>query len=123
MQYIVYNPDTLPYTHDPFFVVTTPEITDFTLCGEIAYEGRYKGTAVGETGDDPLTYVSSTRTFTVDTDNEDLIDTIQPYQVYATFVNYPPTNPSYSGVTTLVSEEVIDFDNPCLDPFNFAVTG
>ena len=84
--YIIYNPSSLDYTHDPYFVLTTPEqIENFDLCGPIVYEGRLEGVVVPETGGDPLSYVPSTRTFTVDTDDEALINVVKPYYVYATF--------------------------------------
>ena len=43
------------------------------------YEGRLEGVVVPESGGDPLSYVPSTRTFTIDTDDEALIDTIKAY--------------------------------------------
>ena len=78
--YIIYNPQSLDYTHDEYFVVTSPEqIANFDLCGPIVYQGRFDGVAAPETGGDPLSYVPSTRTFTVDTDDESLIETVRPY--------------------------------------------
>ena len=80
LSYIIYDPESLIEQHGEFFVVTTPEqIENFDLCGPIVYEGRYEGVAVPETGGDPLSYVPSTRTFTIDTDDEALIDTIKAY--------------------------------------------
>ena len=73
--YTVYDPSPLDFTHDAFFVETTPAIVDFTLCGEIVYEGKYQDTVVPVTGGDPLSYDPLTRTFVVDTDNLALVGT------------------------------------------------
>ncbi len=86
--------------------------------------GKFEGTAVpllnSDSGGDPLAYNPATRKFTVDTDDFDLLDeTIEKYQVYATFTTYPPTTPAFSGVSTFESENQINFGNPCLDPFTF----
>ena len=88
--YTVYDPTPLTFTHDVFFVETTPEIANFDLCGEIVYEGKYIDTVVPVTGGDPLSYDPSTRQFVVDTDNLDLVGTAQVYKVGASFGNYSP---------------------------------
>ena len=88
-----------------------------TLCGDIAYEGQYRDSAVDG---DPLAYASGTRIFTADSDNRDLIGNTYDYSVVATLATYPPS--VYPTVTTVTGNGEIIFVDPCLDPFTFVST-
>lgn len=63
---------------------------EHTLCGALSIVAKFNGEPVPEANGDPLTYVSSTKRFTVFTNNDDYILQILPYSLTATFVNYPP---------------------------------
>ena len=69
---------------------------------------------------DPLSYNTSNREFTVysdDDDGDNLIGEIYPYQVLAHFTKYPVE--TYSTVSTAVATANVEFNNPCLAPFDF----
>ena len=101
--------------HDSFTIVTVP-ITH-TLCGDIAYKGQYRDSDVDG---DPLAYDASTRIFTADSEDRDLIGNTFDYSVVATLATYPPS--VYADVTTVTGTAEISFVDPCLSPFTFVST-
>lgn len=38
------------------------------------------------------------------------------------FDEYDTSNPDYATASEIEAEEIIDFNNPCLDPFDFSAT-
>lgn len=89
------------------------------MCGPLDYKpffGAQKEQLVND-GSEPLTFVSSTRTFTINTDDEFYHDRIEIYGVRVCFKNYPPGD-QYPNVSTNENESTIDFDDACLNPFD-----
>jgi hypothetical protein len=76
------------------------------LCGALSYSATYKGEAL--TGD-PLSYNASSREFTAESTNLDLIGTAEDYAVTAVFAQY-------SAYTSVTGQSVINFDDACETP-------
>ena len=115
VKYIIYDSRKV-YQHDRFTLDTGP-LPGHNLCGPLVYEGRYQGSAVPESGGDPVSYNPGNRKFFIKSEDESLIDTIEPYSVYVTLRDYPPS--LFPDVTTFEATEYIDFNNPCDNPFLF----
>jgi hypothetical protein len=105
------NPES--YTHARFTIKTTP--VSHLLCGNLVYEPRYNNLAL--TGNPPVTYATSTRKFTVESTDEDLENTVVPYSVIATLVNYPLA--SYSSAPKEEGGANVLYGNPCDSPVLF----
>ena len=88
-----------------------------TLCGAITYAGEFNGKPVDG---DPLAYDATTRIFTADSDDQNLIGNTYDYSVVATLTTFPPS--MFSTVTTVTGTGDITFVDPCLSPFTFVST-
>ena len=98
--------------HDPVTVETVP--ISHSLCGEISYTSTFMTSPIN--GIDPMAdltqdavgYDPSTRTFTVYSEDFDLLGlqelTIQAYLV------------KYTQVVSDISTTMIEFVDPCIDP-------
>jgi len=115
ISYIIAEGPIIFTAHDPFTIVTVP-ITH-TLCGDIAYEGMFDGTAVDG---DTLSYFTGILSFTAASEDRDLIGNTFDYSVVATLATYPPS--VYPTVTTETGTGDITFVDPCLNPFTFVST-
>lgn len=114
--YIVFD-DAATFQHAAFTVATTP-ITH-TLCGDVTLTVQFDGVNIGA-GEDVVSYDEATRTFTVDSDDADLIGETKAYSITAELANYPTIFHASADTQTLTKNIV--FQNPCLDPFTFAAT-
>ena len=68
----------------------------------------------------PLTYDEEKRQFTAESHDINLVSQILPYSVEAEFADYPKAD--YPTVSTAKATADVEFDNPCLDPFEFEST-
>ena len=126
LDYIVLSGLKDDYPAHADFIVTTSPLVGHSLCGDLRYEARYKGTPVpttnGAPGGEVLAYDPTTKQFKVETDDETLIETNEPYSLYVRFDEYDTSNPDYATASEIEAEDIIDFNNPCLDPFDFSAT-
>ena len=67
-----------------------------------------------------MSYTTSTREFTVETNDSDLVGKIVPYSVIATLVNYPVNQ--YSEAPSAENGANILFNNPCAIPASYAAS-
>lgn len=110
-------------------VFANAPVDNANLCGTIDYqafwmvpdaEGNLVKTPVPASGGDPLSYNPATLEWTADTDDISLLDYnfgIYPIMVDATLTSYKQAN--YPTVTTATKATTIDFNDACLDPFDF----
>ena len=68
----------------------------------------------------PLTYDEEKRQFTAESHDITLVSQILPFSVEAEFAEYPKAD--YPTVSTAKAAADVEFDNPCLDPFEFEST-
>ena len=124
LNHIIFDPTASVYAaHDPFTVsFTNSPVTNATLCGDISLTGGFNDTTL-PVGGDPLSYDSSTRVFTADTDDYTLLDYalgVYNYNVDAEFANYPTA--TYSSASSTTATAQITFNDPCDNPFTFDQT-
>lgn len=110
---------------------TRAPVDNTNLCGTIEYQafrnipspsgdGSFDKTPVPAVDGDPLSYNPDTREWTADTDDITLLGHnmgIYTLIVDATLTSYPPAE--YASVTTATKSTTIDFNDACLDPFDF----
>lgn len=128
LDYIIYDDPEVYPAHGEFNIVFTKSVTNAALCGAVQLEAFFDTSdtniavpAAIEAGV-PLAYDPDTRVFTADSEDISLIDTnsgIYPIQVKATLADYQPDDPANTGVTTSTKNGAIDFNDPCIDPFEF----
>ena len=107
-----------PHPSNDWTIMTQP--ATHTLCGDILLTPLYEGAGLSAPGT-PITYSTSTGDFTVESDRGDLIDTTKGYSLVATLANWPPADYPGHSVTTETRDGVINFTNPCDEPFTFTV--
>ena len=113
LEYIVFAPAETFAPHPEFTVSTSPY--PHTLCGGIVYKGQYMGADLAANG--PLTYDPATREFTADSEDSSLIGMVKTYGVVAELANYPTATTNGPSAS---SSNNIEFNDPCLDPFDFS---
>ena len=132
LDYIVYDEPEIYPAHGEFTVAFTKTVTNADLCGAVQLEAFFDTGASGANSAVPATieaglpiaYDPDTRVFTADSEDISLIDTnsgIYPIQVKATLADYQPDSAAVdnTGVTTSTKNGAIDFNDPCIDPFEF----
>ena len=97
------------FEHTAFDIVTTP-ITH-TLCGGLTYTATFESTTIDTTTKPPMAYDTATRTFTIYSEDFDLLG-MRSIAVEAYLTGYAITTTAAPVTTTI---EII---NPCLDPFS-----
>ena len=83
--HIVFD-DPTEFTHESFTLSMTP--IEHNLCGDIKVTATFDGLLI-ELNEMVLSYDALTNTFTVDTDDSDLIGEAKPYSLSAELVDYP----------------------------------
>ena len=94
------------WTHDAFTLATSPIV--HTLCGDFTYEATFQGAAINPTTS-PVTYDTATRSFSVYSEDFDLIDA-HPFTIHAFLTDHPTTATATPLAATLT------IGDPCPDP-------
>jgi len=123
LSYKIYEPNAVTYTaHGDFAIVYAKTPTNASLCGTLKLEPFFDTTDVIPTsGGDPLSYNPSTKQFTCDTDDISLLNDkdseVYPYSIVASLNSWPTG--TYATAATTTAVRIIEFNDPCLDPFTF----
>ena len=97
-------------THDEFTISTTPIDHDF--CGVLSYTATYDSADV-DTDDKPFAYDGTTRTYTIDTVDEDLKETTVDFVVTAELASWPAdTTTSEAAIAT----GSVTYESGCKNP-------
>lgn len=111
--YIVYD-DLLDFSHDPCTIKTQP--IAHNLCGEIRSSVVNMNTNRQIfPGDQPLSYIGTSRQFTVFSNNVADFNTTIPYKLVCSLARFPNSN-------QVEIESVVNLISPCMDPLIFEPT-
>ena len=114
--YTLYDGPEVFGAHGDFVIVTEP-VSDHGLCGSLTLTAYYQPIADGDyvtlvADDHPVTYSSTDKVFTAESENLDLIGMTKYVKVIAQFSDYPSS--TYSTADTAEQIGAILFKDPCI---------